>query len=791
VSVEGNEVSVTPPTAKKASRNTFAFDHCFGPAATQEDIFSTVGRDTCEKLLKGYSCSILAYGQTGSGKSHTMLGPVPKHTPRYAPTSTRGLIPRMCEYLLGLGKQFEIRYYEIYNEKVKDLLSDQPLRVREHPQLGPFVDCPSRAVGELHDAVNFIEMGNRWRKTASTQANYISSRSHAIFEVRFAECVLYMGDLAGSERTMTASSGAAANSQFERALETSNINKSLLHLGKVIHTLAALKPGQQPPHVPYRDSVLTWLLKDSFGGNSCTYMVSTVTPHEAAYQETLSTLRYSHKATKIINCPVAGSHAASMTANGGFSDTTVVKQMRTEIMALRSQLQSGSDVSTMLKDVTKQFEDKLIKAEEMMAQREQERESLIKKLKLKTDIIERLEDDVTTSRRKQEENERHLKVLEQEWLRKQQESPAQLAGSVPPALQVELLHKRLNDMEEKFEAQLQLIELAASARKSATPIRAMEAGVGESPIITTVPKPTPPLAIPTRILQPIVPPIATPTAQTTATVAQGSPDSELTSDSESASEDASSEESEESEEESVDVRITNMVQRSVARPPTSNGSLGISPRTMTRDMGRPPVAPHLTNNTPNNTIPPHRDISPRQPAQNIIAPPPSAPPTQRAGLGPSPRIPSLSPLRGLLSNNGTPNFRLAGGNQPPSNTPTPTTSISPPGNGAVDDFDYDAEHERMHSIALRNKRLAEQQSVTVRRMLEAQHSSLRAEMMSKAPPTATTGGTAAPAVQRIRIHDAVEVIHPDNRVEYRTTQISPRPDLKRIQQKYHDAMSTL
>eukprot|EP00760_Papus_ankaliazontas_P021332 PhM_4_TR18674/c0_g1_i2/m.71122/K17916/KIF16B, SNX23; kinesin family member 16B len=320
---------------------SFTFDVCFGPDATQEQVFECIGTKVVDKVAQGYSASVLAYGQTGSGKSHTMLGPVYKHTPRNQ-TSTRGLIPRVCEKILNEGHPFEIKYYEIYNEKVKDLLSDAPLRVREHPQFGPFVDCPSRKVSDEHEATQLIELGNRWRKTASTHMNYMSSRSHAVFEMRLPDCVLYLVDLAGSERVTV-----NPHTHFERSVETTNINRSLLHLGKVINILstASSKGHAAPTHVPYRDSTLTWLLKDSFGGNSCTYMISTVSPHESAYFESMNTLRYASKASKIVNCPVARSRGMNQTEGGivisARGDTGMMRQMRNEIMALRGQLQSG------------------------------------------------------------------------------------------------------------------------------------------------------------------------------------------------------------------------------------------------------------------------------------------------------------------------------------------------------------------------------------------------------------------------------------------------------------------
>ena len=184
---------------------------------------------------------------------------------------------------------------EIYNEKVRDLLnpSDKTLKVREHAATGPYVDglvkTAVQSSKEIHD---IIEEGGKSRTIAATNMNSESSRSHAVFTVLLTQETehgtmkgekvsrLSLVDLAGSER---ASKTGAAGSRLK---EGSNINKSLTTLGLVISALASGKSK----FVPYRDSVLTWLLKDSLGGNSKTAMIATISPAADNYEETLSTV---------------------------------------------------------------------------------------------------------------------------------------------------------------------------------------------------------------------------------------------------------------------------------------------------------------------------------------------------------------------------------------------------------------------------------------------------------------------------------------------------------------------
>uniref|UniRef100_A0A8P0T4D2 plus-end-directed kinesin ATPase n=1 Tax=Canis lupus familiaris TaxID=9615 RepID=A0A8P0T4D2_CANLF len=206
----------------------------------------------------------------------------------------------------------EVSYMEIYCERVRDLLNPKNkgnLRVREHPLLGPYVEDLSKlAVTSYNDIQDLMDSGNKARTVAATNMNETSSRSHAVFNIIFTQkrhdaetnittekvSKISLVDLAGSERAD--STGAKGT----RLKEGANINKSLTTLGKVISALAEMnKKKKKTDFIPYRDSVLTWLLRENLGGNSRTAMVAALSPADINYDETLSTLRYADRAKQI------------------------------------------------------------------------------------------------------------------------------------------------------------------------------------------------------------------------------------------------------------------------------------------------------------------------------------------------------------------------------------------------------------------------------------------------------------------------------------------------------------
>uniref|UniRef100_A0A8C9TFR2 Kinesin family member 13B n=1 Tax=Scleropages formosus TaxID=113540 RepID=A0A8C9TFR2_SCLFO len=377
----------------------FAYDHCFWSMdenekdkfAGQEVVFHCLGENLLHNAFQGYNACIFAYGQTGSGKSYTMMGSADQP----------GLIPRLCSALFERteleqreGESFtvEVSYMEIYNEKVRDLLdpkgSRQALRVREHNVLGPYVDGLSRlAVTSYKDIESLMSEGNKSRTVAATNMNEESSRSHAVFNIILSHTLrdlhsgttgekvskLSLVDLAGSERA--AKTGAAG----ERLKEGSNINKSLTTLGLVISALADQGAGKsKSKFVPYRDSVLTWLLKDSLGGNSRTAMVATVSPAADNYDETLSTLRYADRAKSIVNHAVVNEDP----------NARIIRELREEVEKLREQLTQAESMKApelkerleesekLIQEMTVSWEEKLRKTEEIAQERQKQLESL-------------------------------------------------------------------------------------------------------------------------------------------------------------------------------------------------------------------------------------------------------------------------------------------------------------------------------------------------------------------------------------------------------------------------------
>jgi hypothetical protein len=314
--------------ALSASFNGVSFDP--PPFATQHRVYEVVGSDMLRNILEGFNGCIFAYGQTGSGKTHTMMGDT-------ASSETSGLVPRLVAALFdqvstmcggdpSLSFRVECGYFEVYNELVFDLLNPSAdrrhLRVRQDPVRGPFVeDLSWRHVSAAETILELIHSGNAERRTAATKMNDRSSRSHAILCVSVAQfrrqddgssatvsSKLNLVDLAGSERP--AQSGDEKGVSFK---ETAQINLSLTTLGRVIDALADSSAGQKAAACPpYRESLLTWLLKDSLGGNSKTVMIATLSPAATYYDEMLSTLRYACRARQIVNTVVVNENPLVM-----------------------------------------------------------------------------------------------------------------------------------------------------------------------------------------------------------------------------------------------------------------------------------------------------------------------------------------------------------------------------------------------------------------------------------------------------------------------------------------------
>nr|XP_020465571.1 kinesin-like protein KIF1A isoform X13 [Monopterus albus] len=328
IQMSGNTTTIINPKQAKDNKS-FNFDYSYWSHTSPEDVnyasqmqvYKDIGEEMLLHAFEGYNVCIFAYGQTGAGKSYTMMG-------KQDVKDQQGIIPLLCEDLFtkisdntdnSMSYSVEVSYMEIYCERVRDLLNPKNkghLRVREHPLMGPYVEDLSKlAVTSYNDIQDLMDSGNKARTVAATNMNETSSRSHAVFSIIFTQkrhdtdtentsekvSKISLVDLAGSERAD--STGAKGT----RLKEGANINKSLTTLGKVISALAEVDSGpnknkkkkKAESFIPYRDSVLTWLLRENLGGNSRTAMVAALSPADINYDETLSTLRYADRAKQI------------------------------------------------------------------------------------------------------------------------------------------------------------------------------------------------------------------------------------------------------------------------------------------------------------------------------------------------------------------------------------------------------------------------------------------------------------------------------------------------------------
>ncbi|KAL4984258.1 hypothetical protein BDW68DRAFT_193737 [Aspergillus falconensis] len=341
----GNKAAAEGPKTFAFDRSYWSFDKKAPNYAGQDNLFSDLGVPLLDNAFQGYNNCIFAYGQTGSGKSYSMMG----YGKEY------GVIPRICQDMFerirkiqedkNLTCTVEVSYLEIYNERVRDLLNPSNkgnLKVREHPSTGPYVeDLAKLAVRSFEEIENLMDEGNKARTVAATNMNETSSRSHAVFTLMLTQkrhdaetsmdtekvSRISLVDLAGSERAnSTGATGA-------RLKEGAEINRSLSTLGRVIAALADAASGKKKgKQVPYRDSVLTWLLKDSLGGNSMTAMIAAISPADINFDETLSTLRYADSAKRIKNHAVVNEDP----------NARMIRELKDELAQLRAKLGGGA-----------------------------------------------------------------------------------------------------------------------------------------------------------------------------------------------------------------------------------------------------------------------------------------------------------------------------------------------------------------------------------------------------------------------------------------------------------------
>ncbi|WMV52454.1 hypothetical protein MTR67_045839 [Solanum verrucosum] len=357
------EVAVSQNIAGKHIDRVFTFDKVFGPSAQQRDLYDQAIIPIVNEVLEGFNCTIFAYGQTGTGKTYTMEGECKRsksgHNSELPPGA--GVIPRAVKQIFDMLESqnaeysVKVTFLELYNEEITDLLAPDDLSKvsvedRQKKQLPLMEDgkggvlvrgLEEEIVTSASEIFTLLERGSAKRRTAETLLNKQSSRSHSLFSItihikeantegeELIKCgKLNLVDLAGSENISR--SGAREG----RAREAGEINKSLLTLGRVISALV-----EHLGHVPYRDSKLTRLLRDSLGGRTKTCIIATVSPAVHCLEETLSTLDYAHRAKNIKNKPeltALSLSASPYLVNQKMMKSTLIKDLYGEIDRLKA-----------------------------------------------------------------------------------------------------------------------------------------------------------------------------------------------------------------------------------------------------------------------------------------------------------------------------------------------------------------------------------------------------------------------------------------------------------------------
>ncbi|CAD8201892.1 unnamed protein product [Paramecium octaurelia] len=328
----------------RLKETNFAFDFVFDQWAPQQMIYENTTEFLLEGVLEGYNTTVFCYGATGSGKTFTMIGN----------QQDVGLMPRALQQLFNFSiqdrfknTQFKVCYVEIYNENIKDLLTseDKNLEIREDKNNGiQIAGVTEVEVKTVSEVLALLKVGNKNRSKEATDANKESSRSHAILQLQveskdraggLQEQVIQskfsLVDLAGSERA------ANTNNKGQRMIEGANINKSLLVLGNCIQSLSeANEKGIKNPFIPFRNSKLTRLLKDSLGGNCRTVMISNVTPAVSCFEETYNTLVYANRAK---NIKTVASRNVLMAQNHISNYAQLIQNLRQENEELKQLIQ--------------------------------------------------------------------------------------------------------------------------------------------------------------------------------------------------------------------------------------------------------------------------------------------------------------------------------------------------------------------------------------------------------------------------------------------------------------------
>lgn len=408
-----------------SNTKNFSFDYIGDEDTSQDEIFESIGKPIVNSCLCGYNGSIFAYGQTGAGKTYTIMGPPDASLP----LQFRGILPRCLEFLFSsikkeLKKNLDLEYLikcsflEIYNEQINDMISpdQRNLLIREDIKKGAYVEnLQQETITSFDEALEIIEKGIKYRHIGSTSMNKESSRSHSVFTLQieskekredlwnFKNSYFHLIDLAGSERQkLTEAFG-------DRLKEAGMINKSLSSLGNVVSSLVEISEGRSR-HVPYRDSKLTFLLKDSIGGNSKTCIIANISPSYFSYGETLSTLRFAERAKLVKNKAIINEDTMG-----------TISELRTEVKRLKSLLknqqenfptENPANFNDRIKGVEALLEQNLrirLQSESSLGQEIEERENYINSL---VSALEKCEKKIKSDKKTIKNKDEALKKLQ-------------------------------------------------------------------------------------------------------------------------------------------------------------------------------------------------------------------------------------------------------------------------------------------------------------------------------------------------------------------------------------------
>ena len=363
------------------NKGQYAMDRVFDETVTQAELFQEIGEPILKNFIGGYNCTIFCYGQTGAGKTHTMMGPLDQLFEEESPS--HGLIPRIIHYIFNEKQKVHdiitnntsekcknIKYQvktcvmEIYQEQIIDLLNpisnsnkidkkeQNELKKKEEPKKGMYIQGITEAeVSNAKEAKSLILTGLKSRHVAATEMNAESSRSHLLFSIYLNACYinpkggevkkssrLHLVDLAGSERQKK------TKAVGERIKEACMINKSLSTLGNVINALVEAN-DHKGKYIPFRDSKLTYFLKDSLGGNSKTTICANISLSLMQVGETISTLKFVQRAKMIKN---------SVSLNVSVQEN--IETLHEEIKKLKAIIEKGG-IDLSLLDENKKKED--------------------------------------------------------------------------------------------------------------------------------------------------------------------------------------------------------------------------------------------------------------------------------------------------------------------------------------------------------------------------------------------------------------------------------------------------